>query len=40
MASSGCIFMTFDIGDMFNICEENWNLMNVGQKYWAIYMKA
>jgi len=32
--------MNFDMGDLFNICEENLNLMNVGQKYWALHMKA
>jgi len=32
--------MKFDIGDLFNISEENRNLMNVRQKYWALHMKA
>jgi hypothetical protein len=34
MTSSGCIFVKFDVGAFFNICDENWNLINIGQKYW------
>jgi len=40
MTSSGCIFVKFDVGVFFNICEEKWNLINIGQKYWALHMKA
>ena len=34
MTFSGYIFVKYDIGAFFNICEENWNLINIGQKYW------
>jgi hypothetical protein len=40
MTSSGCIFVKFDVGPFFNIREQNWNLINIGQKYWALHMKA
>jgi hypothetical protein len=40
MTSSGCIFVKFDVGAFFNVCDENWNLINIGQKYWALHMKA
>ena len=32
--------MKFDIGDFFNVCEENRYLMNIRQKHWALHMKA
>jgi hypothetical protein len=40
MTSSGSIFVKFYIGALFNICEESWNLINIGQKYWALHMKV
>jgi hypothetical protein len=32
--------VTFDIGDFMKICGETPNLVKIGQKYLALYMKT